>query len=65
MRLYIRLPATQSQSTDKRRVPNDIDRIGIQANNNTLHGQVNAADGGVLNHDHPIAQIEDLTLQSE
>lgn len=55
MAARIYLPATKGQSADERRIPNDVDRIGIQADDNALHGQVNAADSGILNHDDPIA----------
>jgi len=57
-------PSTESFSTHERSIPDNVDILGTDANDNTLHSEGNTTRGRVLSHDDSISKSELLAIQS-
>lgn len=57
-------PSTESFSTHERSIPDNVDILGTDADNDTLHSEGNTARGRVLSHNDSISKSELLAIQS-
>ena len=57
-------PSTESFSTHERSIPDNVDILGTDADNDTLHSEGNTTRGRVLSHNDSISKSELLAVQS-
>lgn len=60
----LRAPSTQGLTPDEGRVPDYIDRCGVETDDNALERKWDSANRRIRDHDDPVTDRKGLTLQS-